>query len=365
MKIEVKTQQIADVLEKIEAVAPRRLRLPNLSNVLLRTEKNKLCLRVTSLELHVEQTIDAVVTQPGSTTLPAHLFSSILKELEEPSVEISVEQDIAKICCGSSFFKLVGLSELDFPSLPPMENVTNYSMSQSLFRKLLKGTSFAASTDVNRYILNGSLFSFMNKKLVVVATDGKRLALAEQNFKVEKQDEKKFVIPSKTIDQLVSMLGEEGQVQIRVSEGIVAFEFENTLIVSKQIDGQYPNYRRVIPSCGEIVLTVDREALIKVIRRVGIIGGDSPFKTIKLDLANKNRLEVSLFTPLEIGEAEDSIPVCHVGKQILIGFNPYYLLDSLLHLEDREIILEFTDALSPVVIKSGTSFLHVLMPKKI
>ena len=217
------------------------------------------------------------------------------------------------------------------------------------------------TTDEARYILNGVLLSFKGDKLAVVATDGRRMALFEQEIEFPKGSESDMVLPFKTVDELLKTLKAEGILKIQATENQIAFEFDDMLIVSKLIEGTYPNFRQVIPPRSEERIPVEREALLIALRRVSLIANDKS-NSVKLTFS-ANKLEVSAMSQ-EVGEAREVLAINHSGKEFSIAFNPQFLMDPLRTLMKDEVYLELTDHLSPGVVKSDIPFLYVLMPMR-
>jgi DNA polymerase-3 subunit beta len=204
--------------------------------------------------------------------------------------------------------------------------------------------------------------SFRDNKLTVVSTDGRRLALVEQEIDIPEEAELDIVVPTKTINELIKTLDDEEECSIKTSSTQVAFEFGNIFIISKLIDGTYPNYRQVIPSQCEERIAIDREMLQSAIRRVSLMLDDQA-ASVKVKIT-ENRIELLTSSP-EVGEARESVPVKYSGKDITIAFNPAFMLAPLKHLDSDEIYLELSDELSPGVIKSNVPFLYVIMPIRV
>jgi len=363
MKFKVDKTAMLDGLQKVLTIINPRTTLPVLSNILLEAKEDKLWLSTTDLEVSVRTTVEAKIETEGATTLPAKRISSIFKELPSQEVEIDIdERDTAAIQCGFSFFKIVGISDEDFPPLPRFEGNRNYTLEQGVFKEMLQKTSYASSADETRAILNGVLLSFKDEKLVVVATDGRRLALVEQEVEFPADAEGDLVIPTKTVNELLKTLQDEGQIKIHASDNQVAFEFSDILIVSKLIEGTYPNFRQVIPSQSEERIAIEREGLHTAVKRVSLMANDQS-STVKMTFAN-NRLLITTETP-EVGEARESLPIKYEGKEITVSFNPEFVMAPLRFLESDEIFMELTDELSPGVIKSNVPFLYVLMPMRV
>ena len=363
MKLKVEKAAVVEGLQKVVSIVSTRTTLPILSNVLLQAEGGKLHLTSTDLEVSVKTSVDASVSKKGGTTLPARRLASIIRELASHDVEITIEdKDTAVIQAGPSFFKLRGASEDDFPPLPKFEGSRAFTLKQGVFRDMLVKTSYAASTDETRYILNGVLLSFRDEKLTVVATDGRRLALVEQEVEFPKDSEGDLVIPTKTVNELIRTLQDDGSIRIQASANQVAFEFGDMLIISKLIEGAFPNFRQVIPSQAEQRVTIEREALMNAVRRVALLASEQA-STVRLTFAN-NRLEITAETP-DVGEARETLPVKFSAKEITVAFNPEFIVAPLKTLDSDEVFFEVTDALSPGVIKSNVPFLYVLMPMRI
>ena len=362
MKLKLSKDIVLEAFQKIQSVVSVRTTLPILQNILLRADKEKVWLSATDLEVSVRAGIAAEVIKPGATTIPARRIFSIFKELPANEIEIEVDdKDNATICSGSSYFKIIGISEDEFPPLPKFEGGRTYTIDQGVFKLMIQNTSYAASTDEARYILNGVLLSFKDDKLAVVATDGRRMALFEQEIEFPKGSESDMVLPFKTVDELLKTLKTEGSLKIQAVENQIAFEFDDMLIVSKLIEGTYPNFRQVIPPQSEERIPVEREALLTALRRVSLIADDKS-NSVKLTFS-KNKLEVSAMSQ-EVGEAREILSVNYSGKQFSIAFNPQFLMDPLRTLAKDEVYLELTDDLNPGVVKSDVPFLYVLMPMR-
>ena len=363
MKLTLTKEALTDGLQKVQAIVNPRTTLPILSNVLVKAEGDRLWLTTTDLEVSVKTSIEAEVQSEGATTLPARKFFSIIRELPSHDVDIELEDEsTVSIRCGSSFFKLVGMPEDDFPPLPAFEEGKTYSLGRGAFNNMLQKTAYAASNDETRYVLNGVLLHFESDKLVVVATDGRRLALVESEVEFPAEAEGDMILPSKTVSELIKTLGDEGELKVRATGTQIAFEFGDMLVVSKLIDGTYPNFRQVIPSSSEHRIAVEREGLLTAVRRVALMTVDQT-NSIKLTFGN-NRLEITAVTP-EIGEARESLPVKFDQDPVSIAFNPEFLMNPLRTLDTDEIFVEMTDELSPGVFKSTEPFLYVLMPMRL
>ncbi|HBO87377.1 MAG TPA: DNA polymerase III subunit beta [Verrucomicrobia bacterium] len=367
MKLTIDKNQLLETLQKVQSIVGQRTTLPILSNVMLEAHKGKLICTTTDMEVSLRTSIEADIEEEGSTTLPARRFFSICRDLPSHQVELSLESgkdssEVVTIISGSFKGELGGLSKNDFPPMPVFEESFSYTLGQGILKDTLQKTSYAASSDESRAILNGSLMSFRDGKLITVCTDGRRLALVEQDIEMPEEAQIDVVVPTKTVNELIKSLGVEEDVEIRMSSTQISFEFGNILIISKLIDGTYPNYKQVIPSQCEERISVERELLQSAVRRVSLMLDDQA-AAVRLDIS-ENRIELTTSTP-EIGTATESIPVKYSGKTISIAFNPTYLVAPLKHLESDEVFIELSDETSPGVIKSNIPFLYVIMPIRV
>jgi DNA polymerase-3 subunit beta len=235
-------------------------------------------------------------------------------------------------------------------------------MKQAELKDGLRKTSYAISSDEARYVLNGILFSLTENKLTLVATDGRRLALFESELEFPKSNERDFILPTKAVTELQRLLGDEGDVVISSSSNLVSFQLNGSQLVSKLVEGNYPNYRQVIPGEAKERIPLEREALLNCVRRVSLLSSD---KTSSLRLSfTKNNLDITATTP-EVGEAKESMSVNYRGRDIAIAFNPEFLMDPLRNLPNDEVYLELIDEMSPGVLKIQTPFLYVIMPMRV
>jgi DNA polymerase-3 subunit beta len=363
MKFKILKSALLEGLQTVQNIVSMRSTLPILANVLVKAEKTGLLLTTTDLDVSVRCSIDAEVSKTGASTLPARRLSSIIRELPEGSVEVEIdEKDVATLECNASYFKIIGLSEDEFPPVPAPEGPYCYHLDQGVFREMLRKTSYAASTDETRYVLNGVLLSFNGGKLTTVATDGRRLALVEQEVEFPKEADKDMILPSKAVTELLHILGDEGELRIYPKDTQIIFEFNRVMLASKLVEGTYPNYRQVIPAQSEQRIVVERETLLTGLRRVALLSNDKSNAT-KLTFA-KNNLVVSISTP-DVGDARETVPIKYTGKEITVAFNADFMIDPLRNLTTDEIAIELTDDLSPGVIKCEQPFVYVLMPMRI
>jgi DNA polymerase III subunit beta len=363
MKFSVSKDKLLEGLSTVQNVVSTRTTLPILSNVLLQAVEGELRLTTTDLDVGVRGRVEAQVERTGATTLPARRLFSIVREL--PAAEIYAEIDtknLASIRSGSSYFKIMGLPEEEFPPLARFENAKEFLIAQKDLKDALRKTSYAISTDETRYVLNGILFSFKDNKLTAVATDGRRLALVDLELEFPRSQEIDVIIPTKAVLELQRLVKEEGEVKLSIGENQIAFELNDALLVSKLIEGNYPNYRQVIPAEAKERITLEREIFLNAVRRVSLLASEKS-NSVKL-IFTKGNMDIVAVTP-DVGEAKESLPVMYKGKDFSIAFNPEFLMAPLRNLPNDEVFLDLIDEMSPGVIKIHGAFLYVLMPMRL
>ena len=363
MKFRIARDAFLDSLQQVQHVVSTRTTLPILSNVLIEASGGTLRLTTTDLDVGVSGTVEAEISKEGSTTMPVKRLVSIIRELPNAEVEVAVDaKNVASNTCGPSFFKIIGLEHGEFPPLPDLKEAKEYKIPRSLLRESLKKTSYAISNDETRYVLNGIFTAFKEGKLTLVATDGRRLAMVENDLEFPASHETDFIIPTKAVQELQRLLGGEGDAIARLGDNQIVFEVGSSVIVSKLIEGNYPNYRQVIPGEAKETLNLGREALLETARRVSLLSSEKS-NSVKL-VVSEGSVDLTANSP-DIGEAKESMPVSYDGKEIAIAFNPEFLMAPLRNLEDDEVQLDLIDEMSPGVLRGSGSFLYVLMPMRV
>ncbi len=363
MKFTITKEAFLDGLQLVQHVVSNRTTLPILSNVLLEAEDGALRLTTTDLDVGVTGTVEAKVDKPGSTTLPARRLAGIVREL--PASEISVEvdgKDTASIRSGPSFFKILGLPRDEFPPLATSDDAKEFKIEQKVLKEALKLTSYAISTDETRYVLNGIYCSFRGGSLTMVATDGRRLAMVENDVEFPESSEVDVIVPTKAVNELGRMLRDEGEVKISIGESQITFDLDGKLLVSKLIEGNYPNYRQVIPEETKERIVLDRETFHSTVNRISLLASEKS-NSVKF-IFGEDQIDVTANSP-DVGEASENIAVSYKGPQFSIAFNPDFLMAPLRALDTDEVYLDLIDEMSPGVIKSEGSFLYVLMPMRV
>ena len=368
MNLTIAKDQILIGLQAVQNVVGSRTTLPILSNVLLRAEGDRVEFTATDLDVSVSCKVEAKVKKPGATTIPVKKLFGIVRELGGTEIEIEVdEKNICTIRCGSSFYKIHGLNADEFPPLPKFKDDKKVSLPQATVRAMLKKTSFAVSTDESRYVLNGIFISLKDHKMTMVATDGRRLALVDEEVDISEKSAGEFIVPAKAVTELNRLLADNGDLEIKFGENQASFALKNdkdlsVLVITKLIEGNYPNYRQVIPGEAKERVPLNREELVQALRRAEIMTSEKA-NSVKLAFG-RNSLAITANSP-EVGEARETMAVNYKGKEMAIAFNPRYLIDALNALAEDEVFFELIDELSPGVLKINGPFLYVVMPMRL
>jgi DNA polymerase-3 subunit beta len=368
MNLSITKEQIIAGLQAVQNVVSNRTTLPILSNVLLRAEKGRLELTATDLDVTVVCSVEAKVNKEGATTMPVKKLFGIVRELNGGEIDLETdEKNVTSVRSGSSFFKINGLGADEFPPSNQKKDDKKVSLTQETIRSMLKKTSFAVSTDESRYVLNGIYISLKEGKMTLVATDGRRLALVDEEVEVSEKSSGEFIVPAKAVNELNRLLQDKGEVEMKFGENQASFALKDdkgfsVLLITKLIEGNYPNYRQVIPGEAKERIPLVREELLQALRRAEIMTSEKA-NSVKMSFG-RNTLAITANSP-EVGEARETLAVNYKGKEMAIAFNPRYLIDPLAALTEDEVFIELIDELSPGVLKINGPFLYVVMPMRL
>ncbi len=374
MKFKINQDHFSNGLQQVLNVVASRSTMPILSNVLIEAQEGHISLTTTNLDLGIRCRIKAEVIDTGSITLPVRKLTTIVKELPVNEVFLETsEKNQAKITSGGSLFKIMGISSEEFPPLPTFENRKVFELSQDEIVNMLKSVSYAQSTDENRYILNGVYFNFADEKLTLVATDGRRLGLTGLDLEVSEENTGSLILPAKTVAELERLMGKGGKVNIAFNDRQAAFEIgldeagdsglvDHLYLVSKIVEGNYPNYRQVIPKETEHRVKIERELMLECVHRAALVTSDKS-NSVKIKVS-KNLLEISGQSS-EYGESHESMAIAYDGPEVQVAFNPQFLMEPLKALNKDEVFFEFKDELSPGLFKTLDKFVCVIMPLRL
>jgi DNA polymerase-3 subunit beta len=344
------------------AVASRGGALPVLSGVKAELTGDRLVLTGSDLDLTIQVAVTVAGQQDGVAVLPARLAADIVRALGAGAVHVDAEGDEAQISSGRSEFAVRLLPAEDFPRLPetPGDEVT---LDAAAFEEALKQVVRAASHDDARPILTGVLMAAEGDGLRLVATDSYRLAVRDLPGTTVLREGQTVLVPSKALGELTRVLSGADTVRLRLSERDATFEVGETKLTTRLIEGEFPNYRQLIPSTHPNRLTVGREPLLEALRRVKLLAREATPVRITL---KPEGIELTAITQ-DVGQAHEDLDAKYEGTEMVIAFNPEYLADGVEAVEGDEVTLETVDALKPAVVRSveNQDYLYLLMPVRV
>jgi len=264
MKFKASKGDIFKIIQKVQNAISSKTTLPILANILLEASKNSIKITATDLDIGISSIIPVKPEIEGAITLPAKKFLDIIKELPDTGdISITTKKNNTVIIeCEKIIFKIVGLPKDEFPPPPNFKNKDTITLPQNFLKNMISMTSFAVSKDETRYVLNGVLLITKKKTIKLVATDGRRLAVIEKTLPNETIIDKKIIVPTKTIQELSRLLQEEGDVTISFGENQILFDLKDTFVISRLIEGDFPNYEQVIPKEVKEKIIIDKNALL-------------------------------------------------------------------------------------------------------
>jgi DNA polymerase-3 subunit beta len=372
MQITLERSALLKALGHVHRVVERRTTIPILSNVLVSAEGSSVLLKATDLDLEVTERLPADVSQPGATTLPAHILYEIVRKLPE-GAQVSLEggEDAGQLLLrsGRSRFQLQALPESDFPDLAAGEFAHKFKLPAADLKKLIDKTQFAISNEETRYYLNGiylhAVESEGHQVLRAVATDGHRLARVEIAAPPGSAGMAGVIIPRKAVNEVQKLIEDLTQeVAIEISPTKARFSFGDVVLTTKLIDGTFPDYMRVIPAGNDKYLTVERAPFAAAVDRVSTISSERG-RAVKLAMAD-GKLTLSVNNP-DSGSAVEELEVDYDAAPLDIGFNARYLLDITNQLDGDTALFKLADPGSPTLVldRDGASALYVLMPMRV
>jgi len=372
MKITCERSYLAIALGVAGRAVSNRNTLPILSNVLLETEDDRLKLTATDLDTAIRCVIPASVAENGAVAIPAGILKDIVDKLADAPVTLELQDGKVTVRSGKSDYTILSLPAEDFPVVPEVSDGSSISIPQSTLKDMLRLTTFAASKEETRSILMGVLFEARNDALTLVATDTHRLAWKKTTLPQAIETPVSAIIPARPLTELERVLKDsaEENVTVRFGASQVQFETDTVTLVSRVLDGQFPNYEKVIPKSTERKITFDRNEFLSAVRRVFIFAKQNSEKAI---LETKGDLLQMTAESQDMGKGYEEVPISMDGTDLKIAFNARYLMEVLGIVDTDNATLELTGALNPGILRAGngvnadgtgegSDFLYVVMP---
>jgi DNA polymerase III subunit beta len=367
MEFKIRKEEFLRGLYLAQGIADRKSTLPILANVLLRSEgKDRLLCGATDLNVTTMVSLGAKIEKEGGITLSARQLYEIVKGLPDDEVRVRrTEQNWAEIRSGKVEFKVVGMSDRDYPKLPAIQEAETFKVESSVLRDMIAKTIFSVSTDETRQHLAGVLFECDGVTARMVSTDGHRLSKVSRPLPGGPKLSQGVLIPRKGVIELRRAIEtREAPSAIGVHDGNFVLKADDVGLSVKLIDGQFPPYEQVIPKDNDRAFVVSRAALLDGLRRVSLMSSD---KTSGVRLAvEKGRIRIESDNP-DLGAAKEEIEVPYKGTPVQIGFNARYFVDILTEIETPEVRVELSGELDPAVVRpaDGGDYVCVVMPMRL
>jgi DNA polymerase-3 subunit beta len=367
MKATIERATLLKSLGHVQSVVERRNTIPILSNVLIEArDDGSLRLMATDLDLQVDESVPANVTQAGATTLSAHTLFDIIRKLPEGSqVELSAAEGKMQVNAGRSRFSLSTLPRDDFPVIAEGELPTRFELPAATLRQIIEKTRFAISTEETRYYLMGIFLHLVDDQLRAAATDGHRLARVTVAKPDGADGMPDVIVPRKAVAELYRLLEEvEGTVEVSLSATKVRFGLGSAVLTSKLIDGTFPDYNRVIPTANDKLLKLDPKSFSAGVDRVSTIASEKT-RAVKMSV-DRDKITLSVTSP-ENGTASEEVSADYGADGLEIGFNARYLLDILGEIDGDTVEVHLADAAAPTLLRENdkSNALYVLMPMRV
>jgi len=367
MKATIERATLLKSLGHVQSVVERRNTIPILSNVLIEaSDEGSLRLMATDLDLQVDESVPANVSQAGAITISAHTFFDIVRKLPEGSqVELSASEGKMQVVAGRARFNLSTLPRDDFPVIAEGELPTRFELPAATLRQIIDKTKFAISSEETRYYLMGIFLHVADDQLKAAATDGHRLARITLPKPDGADGMPDVIIPRKCVTELRKLLDElEGTVEISLSPTKIRFGLGSAVLTSKLIDGTFPDYNRVIPTGNDKLLKLDPKTFAAGVDRVSTIASEKT-RAVKMSV-DRDKVTLSVTSP-ENGLAVEELAADYGSDSIEIGFNARYLMDILGEIDGDTVEVHLADAAAPTLLRENekANALYVLMPMRV
>lgn len=375
MKLNVSKIEMQEKLANIQNIVEKKNTMPILSHFLLHAGKKGSHIIATDIETALKEPLSLEVQKEGKLCIPARKLFEIVRETEGDLSFETIEETTSggwlRVKSGASEFKLACLPPSDFPTWPSLGDVEEITIDAAMLLEMIEKTMYSAGESDTRYTLNGLLFHVkpQDKSLVVVGTDGHRLAIISKELDNSMKEEKRIIVPRKAVSELrkflhISDTDTEKKIKIQIGDKHLLFSVEPIEFLTRLIEGSYPNYENVIPKANEKTMAIGRESFAKVLRRVSVMSKDRA-SAVKFDLV-EGKLVVSSSSP-DLGEAQEAVDVDYKGEPLSLGFNARYVLDVLGAMTSDTVSFEMQDPLSPVLVREDGNehYNSIIMPMRI
>jgi len=363
MKFVVSRAELSNLIRKIQNIVPQNAPIPVLSHFLIEAKGSELVFTATDLVVGTRCSAEAKIYEPGALSIPSKRFFQLVRELTDAQIEMSgVEGEMAEIKSGTSRFRLHGIDKNEYPTLPNLQDAVKFTILGSQLKEMFYRTAFAVSREDNRYVLTGVLMRIEDGFAIFVGTDGKRLAKVQTAISLDSEISGEYILPLKAVEEMIKMIEDEDECTVYITDDKVAVESANTLLVTKLLSGEYPDFEQVIACRSEQKMQLHREELIVLLRQIALFTTNTS-QSVRFTFSTGELTLTANCT--DVGEGKVSMPVNYKGEKLEIAFNPFFFLDILKHSRDETVLLGVSDPFNPGVITDSTESLFIIMPMRL
>ena len=356
-----KNELLKSVSISMKAV-PGKTTMPILECILIDATSNEIKFTSNDMELGIETIVQGTIAEKGQVALDARIFSEIVRKLPENEVTVQTDENLlTTITCEKATFSIPGKSGEDFSYLPLIEKTDNITISQFTLKEVIRQTIFSIAANENNKLMTGELFEIKDNMLKVVSLDGHRIAIRRIELK-ESYPERKVVVPGKTLNEISKILSGEidDLVDIYFAENHIMFVFDDTTVVSRLIDGEYFRIDQMLSSDYETKVVINKKEFLDCIDRATLLVKEGDKKPIIIDITDGS-MELKINSPM--GSMNEEIDISKEGKDIMIGFNPKFLIDALKVIDDEEISIYLVNPKAPCFIRNDEeSYIYLILP---
>ncbi|MGN0490978.1 DNA polymerase III subunit beta [Ruminococcus sp.] len=364
MKISCLRTDLANAVSNVSRAVSTKAALPALEGVLIKAYDNKLNISGYNLEIGITTDIEATIQAEGEIVVSAKLFLDIVRRLPEEIVMIETDDRmVTYITCGHVDYQIVGMSSVEYPDLPSFEQTDGINVNSKILREMIRQTVYAVSENTAKPIYTGSLFEIENGNFRIVAVDGYRMAIRNEN--VDSESKTSFVVPGKTQQEVLKLLtDDEENVEIIIGQRHITFKVRNYRVISRLIEGTFLDYNTTIPKEAKTEIVMNTRSIINAIERMSLLNNDRVQSPVRCIFADD---EIKLSCASAVGKASDVLSVPIIGDSVEIGFNNRYMLDALKNTDTDEIKLILNGPTAPMIIKpvKGDAFLCFVLPMRL
>lgn len=362
MKITCKKSEILNSVNISLKAVPAKTTMPILECIIIHVTDSTIKFVTNDMELGIETIVNGLITESGSVAINAKIFSDIIRKLPDSDIVIETDNNyMTTISCEKSVFTIAGKSSDEFPALPEIEKKEPMVLSQFSLKEIIRQTVFSISDNESNKIMTGELFEINGNEFKVVSLDGHRISIRKITLKSDYAPTK-VIVPGKTLNEISKILSGEMEDEVRIffTDKHILFEFDNTIVLSRLIEGEYYKINQMLSGDYETKLTINRKVFLDCIDRATLLIKESEKKPIILGIT-ESAMELRVNSTL--GSMNEEMDIVKEGKNILIGFNPKFLMEALRVIDDEEVTIFMTNPKAPCFIKNAEeSYIYLILP---